>query len=70
MFIYTVKNLVFVLTGGEEDKLVLHPAEVALLIIIVLCHCCFSYYSNIVVRESPELPIFRSWVIMATSKAR
>ena len=60
MFI-TVKNLVFVLTGGEEDKLVLHSAEVAFSDyrhITLLHHCCGSYYSSTVARESPGLPSF------------
>lgn len=38
----TVKNLVFILTGGEEDKLVQHSAEVTFYDYshITLLHCC------------------------------
>ena len=67
---YTVKNLVFVLTGSEEDKLVLHSAEVAFSdcrhYIIVVLVTTATLQSG----ETPGHQVFRSWVVMATSKAR
>lgn len=62
MFVYIVKNLVFVLTGGEEDKLVQHSAEVAFIDychITLLYRCVVSYYSNTVAGESPGSPSFQ-----------
>ena len=51
----------FVLTGGDEDKVVLQSAEVAFTKYqhTTLLYLCISYYSKTVVEESRMSPNFQ-----------